>query len=319
MIESLLDPVILFFLIGIFAGILKTDLKLPEAIYDALSIYLLIAIGYKGGLQLSKTQLTELIIPLLATLALGIVIPLVAYIILRKLGKFGNHDSAAIAAHYGSVSAVTFAVAVDFISRIGVQPDQFMAVLLVMLEIPAIAVGIVLARSGKEKNTFDASEVAREVLFGKSIYLLIGGIVVGYFAGAYSNKTIDFLFVDMFRGFLAFFLLEMGIIASKRFSDFRRVGKFLIAFGILMPLLSALLGIFAGVLSGLAPGGTFVLACMAASASYIAAPAAMRIAVPEANPTYYITTSLGITFPFNIVFGVYIYYALTNAVYNFIN
>ena len=154
------------------------------------------------------------------------------------------------------------------------------------------------------------------MFLGKSIYLLLGGLAVGFFAGSYANKSINILFVDMFRGFLAFFLLEMGIIAAKRFGDFKKVGAFLIAFGVLMPLLSAIFGIIAGVLSGLTQGGTFVLVCMAASASYIAAPTAMRIAVPEANPTYYITTSLGITFPFNIIFGIYIYYSLTDFVYN---
>ncbi len=316
MIQNLIDPVILFFIIGIIAGLLKTDLKLPEAIYDALSIYLLLAIGYKGGIELSKSDLTNLLIPVSATILLGVVIPIIAYFILLKIGKFNNPDSAAIAAHYGSVSAVTFAVAIDFLNNAGVAKDEFMTVLLVMLEIPAIAIGILLAKSKSSDKTFDAGEVIREVFLGKSIYLLLGGLAVGFFAGSYGNKSINILFVDMFRGFLAFFLLEMGIIASKRFGDFKKVGPFLIAFGVLMPLLSALFGILAGVMSGLTQGGTFILACMAASASYIAAPTAMRIAVPEANPTYYITASLGITFPFNIIFGISTYYSLTNFVYN---
>lgn len=316
MIQNLIDPVILFFIIGMIAGLLKTDLKLPEAIYDALSIYLLLAVGYKGGVELSKSDLTNIFIPVAATIILGVVIPIVAYFILSRIGRFSNPNSAAIAAHYGSVSAVTFAVAIDFLNNSGIEKDEFMTVLLVMLEIPAIAIGILLAKSRSSGNTFDAGEVAREVFLGKSIYLLLGGLAVGYFAGSYGNKSINILFVDMFRGFLAFFLLEMGIIAAKRFGDFKKVGAFLIAFGVLMPLLSAVFGIIAGVLSGLTQGGTFVLVCMAASASYIAAPTAMRIAVPEANPTYYITTSLGITFPFNIIFGIYIYYSLTNFVYN---
>jgi len=316
LIQNLVDPVILFFIIGIIAGLLKTDLKLPEAIYDALSIYLLLAIGYKGGIELSKSDLTNLFIPVSATILLGVVIPIIAYFILQKIGKFSNPDSAAIAAHYGSVSAVTFAVAIDFLNNAGIAKDEFMTVLLVMLEIPAIAIGILLAKSKSSDNTFAAGEVVREVFLGKSIYLLLGGLAVGYFAGGYGNKSINILFVDMFRGFLAFFLLEMGIIAAKRLGDFKKVGPFLIAFGVLMPLLSSVFGIIAGVLSGLTQGGTFVLACMAASASYIAAPTAMRIAVPEANPTYYITTSLGITFPFNIIFGISLYYSLTNFVYN---
>ena len=316
MLQNLLDPVILFFLIGIFAGILKTDLKLPEAIYDALSIYLLLAIGYKGGIELSRADLSGIIIPVICTIGLGVVIPLIAYAILRKAGKFGRADSAAISAHYGSVSAVTFAVAVDMLNSSGIAKDEFMTVLLVMLEIPAIAIGILLARFSADKRDFEPSEIFREVIFGKSIYLLIGGMIVGYLAGSYNNSSISFLFGDMFKGFLAFFLLEMGIIASKRFPDFRKVGIFLIGFGIMMPVISAVLGIGAGILAGLSPGGTFVLSCMAASASYIAAPTAMRIAVPEANPTFYITAALGITFPFNIVFGIYLYYQMTEFVYN---
>ena len=303
-------------MIGIIAGMLKTDLRLPEAIYDALSIYLLLAIGYKGGVELSKSDLTNILLPVAATLILGIVIPIAAYLILTKIGRFDNSNSAAIAAHYGSVSAVTFAVAIDYLSNTDIKNDEFMTVLLVMLEIPAIAVGILLAKSKSSDNTFDAGEVIREVFLGKSIYLLLCGLAVGFFAGNYANKSINILFVDMFRGFLAFFLLEMGIIAAKRFGDFKRVGPFLIAFGILMPLISAVFGIIAGIMAGLSQGGTFVLVCMAASASYIAAPTAMRIAVPEANPTYYITTSLGITFPFNIIIGISVYYSLTNFVYN---
>ncbi len=315
MLHNLLDPVILFFLIGIFAGILKTDLKLPEAIYDALSIYLLLAIGYKGGVELSHSDLSRIVLPVVCTLGLGIVIPLIAYVILKKAGKFSSADSAAISAHYGSVSAVTFAVAVDMLNSAGIAKDEYMTVLLVMLEIPALAIGILLARFSSKRGAIDMSEIFREVFFGKSIYLLIGGLIVGYIAGMFDNSSVSFLFGDLFRGFLAFFLLEMGIIASKRFPDFRKVGFFLIGFGIIMPVISAVLGIGAGLLAGLSPGGTFVLSCMAASASYIAAPTAMRIAVPEANPTYYVTASLGITFPFNIVLGINLYYLMTEFVY----
>lgn len=317
MISNLLDPVIIFFVLGILSGILKNDLKLPEAIYDALSIYLLLAIGYKGGLELSKTDISNIYLPVIATVCLGIFIPVIAFIILSRAGKFKKPDSAAIAAHYGSVSAVTFAVALDFLHNSGIVYDEFMTVLLVMLEIPAIAVGILLARfhSREGNDELDFNSLIKEILFGKSIYLLLGGLIAGYFAGLFNNVSINKLFLDLFKGFLAFFLLEMGIIASKRFRDFKRVGPFLISFGVLMPVLSSILGIFAGLISGLSLGGTFVLACMAASASYIAAPTAMRIAVPEANPTYYITASLGITFPFNIIIGLPIYYYLTELMF----
>ncbi len=316
MISNLLDPVIIFFVLGILSGILKNDLKLPEAIYDALSIYLLLAIGYKGGLELSKTSLNNIYFPVAATICLGIIIPLIAFFILSKAGKFKKPDSAAIAAHYGSVSAVTFAVAIDFLHNSGIVYDEYMTVLLVMLEIPAIAVGITLAKfHSKDRSDIDINSLVKEILFGKSIYLLLGGLIAGYFAGMFHNESINKLFLDLFKGFLAFFLLEMGIIASKRFRDFKKVGPFLISFGIIMPLISSILGIFAGLISGLSLGGTFILACMAASSSYIAAPTAMRIAVPEANPTLYITASLGITFPFNIIIGLPVYYYLTDLIF----
>jgi len=316
--QNLLDPVILFFLLGIIAGILKTELRLPEAIYDTLSIYLLLAIGFKGGIELSKTSISELIFPLSGTLLLGIIIPLLAYIILKKIGKFGNSDSAAIAAHYGSVSAVTFAVSIDFAKNLNLFSEEYMTILLVMLEIPAIAIGIFIARFKSPESEIDIKSLMKEVFLGKSIYLLIGGLIIGYFAGMYQNMSIKILFVDMFKGFLAFFLLEMGIIASRRFKDFKKVGFFLIAFGIFMPVISAILGITIGLLTGLSPGGTFILSCLAASASYIAAPTAMRIAVPEANPTYYITASLGITFPFNIIFGMQLYFYLTETAFKYL-
>lgn len=316
MILNLLDPIILFFVLGIIAGLLKTELKLPEAIYDALSIYLLLAIGFKGGIELSKINFSSIIIPVTGTLLLGIIIPIIAYFILHKLGKFNIPNSAAIAAHYGSVSAVTFAVAIDFLKNAGLKYDEFMTVLLVMLEIPAIAIGILIARFQSSEQELDVKTIMKEVFLGKSIYLLIGGLIIGYFAGSLNKLEISKLFIDMFKGFLAFFLLEMGVIASKRFKDFKKAGPFLIGFGIIMPLVSSVLGILAGVFTGLTLGGTFILACMAASASYIAAPTAMRIAVPEANPTYYITASLGITFPFNIIFGIQLYYLLTEYLFN---
>ncbi|MBS1519035.1 MAG: sodium-dependent bicarbonate transport family permease [Bacteroidetes bacterium] len=315
MLQNLLDPVILLFVLGLIAGLLKTELKLPEAIYDALSIYLLLAIGFKGGIELSKIHITDILLPVAGTLVLGIVIPLIAFLILRKLGKLNVPNSAAIAAHYGSVSAVTFAVAIDFLINSGVKYDEYMTVLLVMLEIPAISIGIMLARYNSKESDMDFKTIFREVFLGKSIYLLIGGLIIGYFAGIYNKLEVSKLFIDLFKGFLAFFLLEMGIIASKRFKDFRRTGVFIISFAVVMPVISAMLGIFAGLVTGLSLGGTFILACLAASASYIAAPTAMRIAVPEANPTLYITASLGITFPFNIIFGIQLYYIITEFIF----
>jgi len=313
MIENLLDPVILFFVVGLIAGILKTDLKLPEPIYEILSIYLLIAIGLKGGIQLSESQLEKIIFPILGTIFIGIIIPIIAYIILRRIGKFDRSNASAIAAHYGSVSAVTYAVVIAFLDKFNISYENYTTVLLVVLEIPAIVVGILIAKFRASKGPFSVSKLIKEVLFGKSIYLLVMGLLIGYVLGPEMN-SVKILFSDLFKGLLAFFLLEMGLVTSYRLKDLKRVGLFLIAFGIIMPLISASIGTIVGWLVGLSVGGTTVLATLAASASYIAAPAAMRIAVPEANPTFYLTASLGITFPFNLIFGIPIYYWMASLI-----
>jgi len=309
MLNNLLDPVILFFAVGLTAGVLRSELRLPEALYETLSIYLLLAIGLKGGIQLADADPAGLLLPAFAAILLGVVMPPIAYVILRRLGSFERADSAAIAAHYGSVSVVTFAVALSYLDRLQVPYEAYVTTLLVILEIPGIAVGILIARLGTPREGgVQLGKVVHELFLGKSIFLLLGGLVVGYVAGPARSAEIAPLFLDLFRGALALFLLEMGIVTARRLGDLRRVGAFLVGFGVVMPLIGGALGIAAGVLVGLSVGGTTVLATLAASASYIAATAAMRVAVPEANPTLYLTASLGITFPFNIVFGIPLYY-----------
>lgn len=308
MIENLRDPAIIFFIIGLLAGIVKSDLKLPEAIYEIISIYLLLSIGLKGGVQLAETNLSSLIIPAIGAISIGLIIPVIAYLILRRVGKFSRADSAAIAAHYGSVSAVTFAVVLIYLDRIGVKYEEFTTVLLVLLEIPAIAIGIFIARLRASNTRVSYGKLVHEVLFGKSIYLLLTGLIAGYILGPEGVKPVKIVFFDPFKGALTFFLLEMGLVASRRLSDLKSAGSFLIMFGIIMPLISGTLGTIIGYYAGLSIGGTAVLATLAGSASYIAAPAAMRIAVPEANPTYYLTASLVITFPFNLIVGIPVYH-----------
>ncbi len=313
MLNNFLDPVILCFMVGLAAGVLKSDLRLPEQIYEMLSIYLLFAIGLKGGVALSNAYLPAVVSPVLAVICLGVTIPFIAYKILR-LGKFSNTDSAAIAAHYGSVSVVTFAVVTAFLVQKGVYFEPFVVLLLVILEIPALIVGVFIARtmgattksSGRPKVKW--GKILHEVFLGKSVFLLIAGLFVGYMAGPDRILAISPLFVTPFKGALAIFLLEMGIVTSRRYSDLKRVGIFLLFFGITMPVISGILGVLLGTWSGLSLGGVTVLATLAASASYIAAPAAMRMALPEANPTLYLTASLGITFPFNIMLGIPIYF-----------
>lgn len=315
MLQNLLNPVVLFFALGIIAGLLKSDLRLPDAIYEVISLYLLIAIGLKGGVQMSKVASLNLIGPVCGALVLGITIPLIAYAVLRRVGKLGRYDAAALAAHYGSVSAVTFAVVQSFLERNSVSYEGFTTFLLVLLEIPAIAVAILLARLGETDKKPDWSKLLHEVFLNKSIYLLLGGVVIGTFADPNGIKAINYLFVDLFQGILAFFLLEMGLVATRRLGDLRKIGGFLIVFAIAMPLFSSVLGVTMAWLTGMSLGGAVIMGTLAASASYIAAPAAMRMAVPEANPTLYLTASLGITFPFNLTFGIPLYYALAQLIY----
>lgn len=296
---------------------MRTGIKLPDAVYELLSIYLLLSIGLRGGVELSETHFAEIRLPVLGTLLLGVLIPLVAFTILRRVGRFSRANAAALAAHYGSVSAVTFAVVVTFVERLGMPHEKYVTVLLVLLEIPAIGVGIALAKLGSRmaRRRLDFKKLAHEIFLGKSIYLLTGGLLIGFMVGVHHVQPVKLLFYDLFKGLLCLFLLEMGIITSRRFYELKHVGVFLVAFGVLMPVLSATMGIVLGWSMGLSLGGTVILSTLAASASYIAAPTAMRIAVPEANPTLYLTAALGITFPFNLLFGIEIYNALTHVFY----
>lgn len=308
------ETVVLFFLLGAVAGLMRSDLKIPSSIYEALSIYLLLAIGLKGGVKLAEHHINELLLPGLAIVLAGALIPLIAYPVLRYMGKLNRVNSASIAAHYGSVSVVTFSVGVTFLSQKAESFEGYMIVFLVLLEMPALMIGVMLARYGQ--GSVKWGKLLHEVFFGKSIFLLAGGLLIGYIAGPEGIKPLDLLFFDLFKGILALFLLEMGLVAATRIADLRAYGAFLIAFAIVMPLVAGLLGTVMGVMLGLSVGGTLLLSTLYASASYIAAPAAMRIAVPEANPALSIGASLGVTFPFNIFVGIPIYYWMANFAIN---
>ncbi|MFN2337895.1 MAG: sodium-dependent bicarbonate transport family permease [Gammaproteobacteria bacterium] len=300
------EPVVLFFILGVVAGLLKSDLKIPGSIYDALSIFLLLAIGLQGGVKLADYPLREVALDSVAILLVAALIPLLAFPVLRYLGRMTRADSASISAHYGSVSVVTFSVGVAFLGHEMQVFEGYMVVFLVLLEIPALVIGVLLARYGTGHVRW--GRLLHEVLFGKSIYLLTGGLLIGYVAGPEGIQPLDKLFFDMFKGVLAIFLLEMGLVAAMRVADLRYYGMFLVAFAVLTPLVAAMAGIMVGLLLGLSAGGMTLLATLYASASYIAAPAAMRIAVPEANPALSIGASLGVTFPFNIFVGIPVYY-----------
>jgi len=305
------EPVVLFFVLGVAAGLLRSDLKLPPALYEALSIYLLLAIGLKGGVELARHPLAGVLPQMLAAVAVAALIPLLAFPVLHRLGRLARADAASIAAHYGSVSVVTFAVGVSYLSRLEVSYEGYMAVYLALLEFPALLIGVMLARGGRGGGAW--GELLREVFLGKSVFLLLGGLAIGWVAGPDGIESISPLFVDLFKGVLALFLLEMGLVASGRLRELRRYGAFLAGFALATPVLCGALGAATGLMIGLSPGGAALLATLYASASYIAAPAAMRIAVPEANPALSIGASLGITFPFNLLVGIPAYHWLATA------
>lgn len=310
----MLDVVVLFFLLGVLARLVKSDLRLPEALYETLSIYLLLAIGLKGGVELSKQPMLDLLPQMLACMALGFAIPLVLTPVLRAVVGLSRVDAAALAAHYGSVSVVTFAVASAYLAAQGVQAESHAALWVAIMEAPGIVAGILLARLGSKNGGGVAwGELAHDVFFGKSVLLLAGGLVIGAVMGEEGVAPIAPVFSAPFKGVLALFLLELGLVAGGRLGELRRYGLKLIGFALIAPPLLALAGALTGLALGLSVGGMAILATLAASASYIAAPTAMRMAVPEANAALSITAALGITFPFNIVVGVPLYLALAQA------
>ncbi len=327
--HNLTAPMPLFFALGILATLIHSDLKVPEALYIGLTLYLLGAIGLHGGAEIREVGILAIWMPLVACLLLGTLIPIAGYFILRHIGKFSIHNAAAIAGHYGSVSAVTFAVATQFLSSLQVKPEGYMSAFLAVLEPTGVVVGILLARFAlqfemrrhTESNGVEevrpswVRPVLHEALTGKGSMILLGALIIGYISGPEGIAVTKPFFGDLFKGVLCLFMLEMGLVAGQRLAEVRTAGVFLVAFGIFMPIIDGTLGVLAGGFVGLSVGGATMLGVMAASASYIAAPAAMRISIPEANPSLYLTASLGITFPFNIAMGIPLYFWLAKFVF----
>ena len=304
----MIDVVILFFILGLTAGLLRSELKLPAALYDSLTLVLLLTIGLKGGEGLAKQALWPLLPQLGTVILLGVAQTLIAFAILRVAGRLGKADAAATAAHYGSVSVATFAVGTNWLTIRNIAFEPQLTIFLTVMEVPAIIVGIVLVR-GLSRNT-DWRSLAHESFLGKGVTLLMGGMAIGWIVGPVGLEPIKELFFDLFKGALALFLLEMGLIVANQVGELRRRGLFIVAFGLLMPLLSAMLGMGFGLAMGLSVGGLTLLATLAASASYIAVPATMRLAVPEANPALSLAAVIGVTFPFNILVGIPLYHWL---------
>ena len=314
----MIDVVVLFFLLGVFARLVKSDLALPGVLYETLSIYLLLAIGLKGGVELSKQSLDAVIPQMLFCLALGLLIPLLLYPVLRRLVGLNGFDAASVAAHYGSVSVVTFAVASAYLTHRNIEFEAHAALWVALLEAPGIVAGIALARWSEKqqggaagaKVGFSWRALAHDVFLGKSVFLLVGGLTIGTAMGEAGTAPIAPLFTVLFKGVLALFLLELGLVAGGRLGEMKRYGIRLIAFAVLAPMGLAVLGALGGKALGLSTGGIAIMAALAASASYIAAPTAMRIAVPQANAALSITAALGVTFPFNVLLGIPLYLKL---------
>jgi hypothetical protein len=302
---------VLAFVLGLLAVAIKSDLRLPEALYQGLSIYLLLGIGIKGGVALSEANANEVALPILGTLLLGVTIPVLAFWVVGRLTKLDAINRGALAAHYGSTSLVTFSAALIFLDSQAVEYEGFVTTLLAILEIPGIVVGLMLASRGLGRG-LNWGESLREILTSKSIVLLAGGLFLGLITGASGYQKVEPFFGGLFTGVLALFLLEMGIVAGRRLPDVKKAGAGLVVFSLGFPLLAGTLGVFVGEITGLSLGGSVVLGVLTASASYIAAPAAVRLALPEASPGVYLTAALGITFPFNLIFGIPIMFALGN-------
>lgn len=321
LLANLLSPAVLFFVLGVIATLGRSDLKFPEPLYTTLTIYLLVAIGFKGGVALEQAGLSSVAVPALAAMALGALIPLWAYPFLRVLGRFSSADAAGIAAHYGSVSAVTFIAATNFLQLAEVSYEEFAPALLAVMEAPAIVVAITLGKfyspgdSGEEPWSKTLRRTIHEAVFGRSVLLLLGAMVIGWASGPRGAESTAAFFVAPFQGILSLFLLEMGMVAARRLPDLRKAGPFLMAWGIAAPLLHAIVGVLVAHAAGLSMGGAVLLGTLAASASYIAAPAAVRLALPEANPTYSLTAAIGITFPFNLAIGLPLYLEFARKVF----
>ena len=306
------DVVIFFFLLGVFARLVKSDLKLPDQLYETLSIYLLLAIGLKGGLELSKQPLLDLLPEVLALMALGFAIPFLLYPLFRLL-KLSAVDSSALGAHFGSVSVVTFAIVMAQLTANQITVESHAPLWVAVMEAPGLIAGVLLAKMMSRQTTNQQVSwgvLAHDVLFGKSVLLLVGGLFIGAIAGEKGIAPIKMVFIDPFKGLLAFFLMELGLIVGNRLKESTVLSWKVFLIGVGVPPVLAVLGALVGMMLGLSVGGVAVVATLAASASYIAAPTAMRIAVPEANPALSITIALAITFPFNIIVGIPLYIQL---------
>ena len=317
--QNILNPPILFFFLGMLAVFLKSDLTIPQPLPKFFSLFLLIAIGLHGGYELSKSGLDLYILKALSlAIFMAILVPIYSFFILRV--KLDTYNSVALAATYGSISAVTFITGITYLQTIGVEYGGFMVAAMTLMESPAIVIGLVFAVlfTKKDNNSSKTNwgEIFKEAFLNPSVFLLMGALIIGILTGEKGWTSVEPLFGALFKGILAFFLLDMGIVAAKRIYELKKLGFFLIAFAIFMPIFNAIVGRSLGYYFEISKGDAFLLALLSGSASYIAVPAAMRLSVPEANPGIYLPLSLAITFPFNISIGIPLYYYLINLLWS---
>jgi uncharacterized protein len=306
-LSNLVSVGVLAFVFGFIAARIKSDVRVPEQIYQFLSIYLLFGIGLKGGHSLKSVTFEEVFAPAVTTIVAGALIPVFAYLSLRLIRTLSVVDRGSIAAHYGSTSLVTFSAALLFLESNSIYVEGFAPALLTLMEIPGLIVGIYLG-SRTPGSEVKWSETLKEVLLGKTVLLLFGGLFIGAVSSNEGYEKVSPFFIGLLSGLLVLFLLHLGYLAGFNFSEVRKVGKPLIVFGLLFPVIVGVMGVALGSAIGLSVGGSTVLGVLCASASYIAAPAAVGVALPKANATLALMSSIGVTFPFNLIIGIPVYF-----------
>jgi hypothetical protein len=314
-ITNLTSVAVLVFILGFIGARIKSDVRIPEQIYQMISIFLLFGIGLKGGHALREVSFTSFAGPALATLGLGILIPFIAFATLKLVRKINDLDRGAIAAHYGSTSLVTFTAALLFLENSGIKVEGFATALLTIMEVPGIVVGVYLGSRHRDKSV-QWGKTLQEVITGKTILLLVGGLIIGAITSDAGFLKVAPFFIDLQSGFLALFLLHLGYLAGSNWGEIKKVGAMVGIFALIFPVFAGTLGVVVGNLVGLSVGGATILGVLCASASYIAAPAAVSIGLPEANVPLALISSIGVTFPFNLIIGIPLYLEIAKTLSN---
>ena len=315
MVQNLLDPVIIFFLMGVVACLLRVSLSIHQVIYETISVYLLLALGLKGGYELTQIRGGIFGMPLLGALVVGVTIPILAFFLSSKFKRFSREDAVALAAHYGAASAVTFAVVLNYLEDLGFAHENFFTLFLVVIEVLGIFTAFSFLHLKRSQMGSALKNIIHDVLLNKSIFLMLIGIVIGWVSSVNGFQHVKIVFIDLFKGVLCFFMLEMGLVCGLQIQKIRKNAGFILGFGLAMPLLAATLATFIGWGVGLSVEGTAILSTIAASASYIAAPVVSRSILPHANLAIPLICTLGVTFPFNVLFGIPLYHSLARSVH----